>query len=573
VTTWPVERTATRAAGQTDGVFSDLNFGEVFPFVAKPLAHDFLARHIGPFLCSQFAGLPRGHRLSRELNPIAFVAGRPYMDLCAYVSIPAIASSMHSLESADQAKGSAVVGLAREGRLRPLHIPFLDRVLLYASYMVLGVRTLGWLLNRKTPVRLLTAYRATGEELRRLLQQPIQAQAPHVLLRNIDQSIWPKNNVTNEALRHLSVAFLLHALLDQLLSRRVATPLVHQLGQGIQNDFTTEVSLDLWRIAEEARPLSELFFETPLEQLRDRVTTGAAGHCWWNHFEEFLFMHGHRGEVELDISAPRWREAPRFLLQTIINYLRHPDHASSPPQRLAAAVNARKAAASAIRAQLNLPVRILFNWLYSRYVLWMPFREAGKYIGLLWFEWARTIYRDLGRRLVEQGHLVATDDVFLLHLEELEHWARTGTIVWTQSELEERQRQWQQWNSVRPPSLLIGARGVDVDAQSAVTNMLRGTPASTGQVEGIARIMTDPHDAELLHGEILITRYTDPAWTPLFFTASALITEVGGVLSHGAVVAREIGLPAIVGVANATSIIRTGQRLRVNATEGTVELL
>jgi rifampicin phosphotransferase len=103
--------------------------------------------------------------------------------------------------------------------------------------------------------------------------------------------------------------------------------------------------------------------------------------------------------------------------------------------------------------------------------------------------------------------------------------------------------------------------------------MLRGTPASSGEAEGFARVMTDPGEAEIRQGEILVTRYTDPAWTPLFFTAGALITEVGGVLSHGAVVAREVGLPAIVGVTGATTFIRNGQRLRVNATEGTVELL
>jgi phosphohistidine swiveling domain-containing protein len=357
------------------------------------------------------------------------------------------------------------------------------------------------------------------------------------------------------------------------LSRRVPPAMIHGLGQGIQNDFTTEVSLDLWHLAVEARPLSSIFFETPIEQLHDRLITSAAGQRWRDHFEKFLLTHGHRGEVELDISAPRWREAPRFLLQTIINYLRHPEESTSPPQVLAAAVNARKAAASAIRAQIPLPARILFNWLYSRYVLWMPFREAGKYIGLLWFEWARKVYRDLGRRLTHQGHLGAMDDVFFLHAEELEHWARTGTIVWTQGEVQERQRQWREWSNMRPPPLLIGDHGVEGSTPPPLSQVLRGTPASCGQAEGIARIMTDPQDAELMKGEILVTRYTDPAWTPLFFTAAALITEVGGVLSHGAVVAREIGLPAIVGVPDATSRIRSGQRLRVDATQGTVELL
>ena len=86
-------------------------------------------------------------------------------------------------------------------------------------------------------------------------------------------------------------------------------------------------------------------------------------------------------------------------------------------------------------------------------------------------------------------------------------------------------------------------------------------------------MITDPHRADLRPGEILVTRYTDPAWTPLFFTAGALITEIGGVLSHGAVIAREIGLPAIVGVEGATSRIATGRRVKVNALNGTVELL
>jgi pyruvate,water dikinase len=124
--------------------------------------------------------------------------------------------------------------------------------------------------------------------------------------------------------------------------------------------------------------------------------------------------------------------------------------------------------------------------------------------------------------------------------------------------------------------LIIGTRGVEAPApahRAGESVLLRGTPASSGQAEGIARVITDPHRADLRPGEILVTRYTDPAWTPLFFTAKALITEVGGVLSHGAVVAREMGLPAVVGVAEATTRIQSGQRLKVNGADGTVELL
>jgi len=206
----------------------------------------------------------------------------------------------------------------------------------------------------------------------------------------------------------------------------------------------------------------------------------------------------------------------------------------------------------------------------------MPFREAGKYVGLLWLDYSRKVYRELGQRLVNEGQLQTVDDVFWLGLTELEAWAITKIAEWTPDLLRERRQRWHVWCALQPPPLLIGTESVELrsaPAERAPVTVLHGTPASTGQAEGVARVMTDPQDAELLQGEILVTRYTDPAWTPLFFTASALITEVGGVLSHGAVVAREVGLPAIVGVANATTIIRSGRRLRVNATVGTVELL
>jgi phosphohistidine swiveling domain-containing protein len=574
---WPVERTATRAADQPDGVLSDLNFGEVFPFVAKPLTKDYLTRYVGPLLASQFAGLPRTHPLSRELNPMAFVAGRPYMDLSAYITLPGIAWHLGSLESADRTKGAAVVALAKTGRLRPLPLPFAARLSLYTAYARFSLRSAMWLLRLQTPVNLLQAYRDRTEELRVLVRQPVDQVPSTALLRDLDERFYNTGDPTSNALRHLGVAFFLYTALQEFLSDRVPTSRVHDLGQGIPNNFTTEVSLDLWQLAEEARPLAAVFAEAPPDELFDILNTTEKGRRWWAQFEEVLMRHGHRGEVELDITTPRWREAPRFLLQTITNYLRHPEDHPSPTEILKKAIGCREAAAAAIRATLPQPMRLLFDWLYFRYVVWMPFREAGKYTWLLGLERSRKVYRELGRRLVAAGHLRATDDVFWLHLGELSAWADSGQIGWSAAMLKEREQQWVAWSSLRPPPLLIGNHGVETarsfSSPATLGTVLRGTPASSGQAVGIARVMTDPRNADLRKGEILVTRYTDPAWTPLFFTAAALVTEVGGVLSHGAVVAREIGLPAVVGVAEATSRIRSGQRVRVNATEGTVELL
>jgi phosphohistidine swiveling domain-containing protein len=574
---WPVERTATQAADQPDGVLSDLNFGEVFPFVTKPLAKDYLTQYVGPLLASQFAGLPRTHPLSRQLNPMAFVAGRPYMDLSAYFTLPGIAWHLGSLESADRTKGAAVVALAKTGQLRPLPLSVFARLSLYTAYARLSLRSALWLLRLQTPVNLLQAYRDRTAELRVLARQPVDQVPSAALLRDLDERISDTGDPTSNALRHLSIAFFLYTELQEFLSDRVPSALVHDLGQGIPNNFTTEVSLDLWRLAEKARPMAAVFTETPPDQLPGTLNTTMGGRQWWAQFEEVLMRHGHRGEVELDITTPRWREAPRFLLQTITNYLRHPEDQSGPAEMLKKAIGSREAAAAAIRTTLPRPLRLLFDWLYSRYVVWMPFREAGKYTWLLWLERCRTVYRELGRRLVAEGQLHAIDDVFWLHLGELSAWAESGRIGWSAAMLKEREQQWVAWSSLRPPPLLIGSHGVEEASSfsppASLGAVLRGTPASSGEAEGIARVMTDPRNADLRKGEILVTRYTDPAWTPLFFTAAALVTEVGGVLSHGAVIAREIGLPAIVGVAGATSRIRSGQRVRVNATEGTVEVL
>src|SRR3989449_9104772 len=136
-------RSALLAAGQTDGLLSDINFGEVLPFVAKPLVKDYLADYLGPILGSQFAGLPRTDPLVLDLNPIAFVAGRSYMDLSVYLNMPAVRYHLDSLEAVDQAKGHAIIALVRAGRLLPVPIPPQARARLHLAYVRMGLRSLG----------------------------------------------------------------------------------------------------------------------------------------------------------------------------------------------------------------------------------------------------------------------------------------------------------------------------------------------------------------------------------------------------------------------------------------------
>jgi pyruvate,water dikinase len=169
---------------------------------------------------------------------------------------------------------------------------------------------------------------------------------------------------------------------------------------------------------------------------------------------------------------------------------------------------------------------------------------------------------------------LAVEDVYFLELSELLHLLESGSAV---HELIRRRRvEHEHYRQLTPPRVLTSdSEQVAGRRQGAAVPAvaLAGSAASAGVVEGPARVVLDPHTATLEKGEVLVAPGTDPGWTPLFLNAAGLVTEVGGLMTHGSVVAREYGIPAVVGVPGATRAIRTGQRVRVNGDIGYVEVL
>jgi pyruvate,water dikinase len=202
------------------------------------------------------------------------------------------------------------------------------------------------------------------------------------------------------------------------------------------------------------------------------------------------------------------------------------------------------------------------------------YREYPKY-GMIgrYFVYKRALLREADR-LVRSGVLREAEDVFYLRFEELEDVVRTHDA--DAALIRERREAFRSYEALTPPRLLtsegeaVSGRYRRADAPSGA---LPGLAVSAGAVEGRARVVTDMARADLEEGDILVTAYTDPSWTPLFVTVAGLVTEVGGLMTHGAVIAREYGLPAVVGVERATRRIRDGQRIRVHGTDGYVELL
>jgi rifampicin phosphotransferase len=181
---------------------------------------------------------------------------------------------------------------------------------------------------------------------------------------------------------------------------------------------------------------------------------------------------------------------------------------------------------------------------------------------------------DEAERLVQAHLLREKEDIFYLTFHELHDVVRTNQV--DDQLIRQREAAFRSYQALTPPRVLTSDGEViagtyhrdDLPAEALV-----GLPVSAGTIEGRARVILDIAQADLEAGDILVTTYTDPSWTPLFVTIKGLVTEVGGLMTHGAVIAREYGLPAVVGVEHATQLIQDGQRIRVHGTDGYVEIL
>ena len=177
-------------------------------------------------------------------------------------------------------------------------------------------------------------------------------------------------------------------------------------------------------------------------------------------------------------------------------------------------------------------------------------------------------------QLVQAGVIHEKEDIYYLTFEELREAVRTNKLDY--QIISKRKDEYKLYEKLTPPRVITSDGEIitgEYKRENLPAEAIAGLPVSSGVIEGRARVILNMEDADLEDGDILVTAFTDPSWTPLFVSIKGLVTEVGGLMTHGAVIAREYGLPAVVGVENATRLIKDGQRIRVNGTDGYVEIL
>lgn len=348
--------------------------------------------------------------------------------------------------------------------------------------------------------------------------------------------------------------------------------------RALPHNPTTEMDLELWGVADEigraGGDARQVFRDHPPAELARLYQERALPPVVLETMDRFLARYGVRAVAEIDLGVARWREDPTHLLGSVANYLvlREQPGAVPPDEQFR---RASKEAETTVAALIDRAERAgewrgtLVKFVLSRVRELAGLRELIKFAFVKMLAKGRGLVLEVGAALVKEGRLDAAEDAVFLDVKELRR-SLLGEDLRALVK-ERRAARARELGRRHIPRVML-SDGTDVEATLPRREGLVGTAASAGTVTAVARVVMDPVGAKLEPGEILVAPSTDPGWTPLFLTAAGLVMEMGGSMSHGAVVAREYGIPAVVGVANATSAIKTGQKITVDGGAGVVSL-
>ncbi|MDR6986743.1 pyruvate,water dikinase [Paenarthrobacter nitroguajacolicus] len=375
-----------------------------------------------------------------------------------------------------------------------------------------------------------------------------------------------------------ALGFAMLALVRRILGEQASYDELQTVIRGLPNNVTTEMDLALWQLASQIREDPDAVASMagkPAAELVQQYRDGNLPPVAQSGVESFLGAFGHRAVAEIDLGMPRWSDEPTHILGVVANYLRLGAGADSPDQQFEKA--AREAddqvARFVARARAKSPAHaVVVRTALDRTRRFAGLRELPKYNLVLGLAAAREQLVLVGSQLAASGRIAQAEDIFFLDLDEAET-ALAGDDL--RGVVAERRASYEQELRRRHIPRVLLSDGTEPEATPGGNGQQRpgtlsGSPASSGRVTAPARVIMDPVGAHLEPGEILVAPSTDPGWTPLFLTAGGLVMEMGGPNSHGAVVAREYGIPAVVGVPDATSRIITGQRVTVDGAAGTV---
>ncbi|NLI11212.1 MAG: phosphoenolpyruvate synthase, partial [Peptococcaceae bacterium] len=381
--------------------------------------------------------------------------------------------------------------------------------------------------------------------------------------------------------QYLPTALITYKLIENLSRKWLGdTAELGSISKSPPGNVTTEMGLALGDVADEVRNhpavieyLEHANDETFLEDLK----TVPGGKDVLPAFLNFFNRYGMRGTGEIDLTRPRWREVPTQLVPAILSHIKGVRPGQHRLDFLAGKKEAELAAGRLLDRLREKPLGFFKARIMRRLIKvhrsLIGIREHPKYFIILNFDLIKQVILQEAAELAMDGILKHPEDVFWLSLREIKEVLESRRL---DRDLIIRRKEKFQRDEKLTPHRAITSEGEIITAKPGAhvpPGALAGSPVSAGKAEGRARVILKLEEAKMDKGDILVAPYTDPGWTPLFPLAAGLVTEVGGLMTHGAVVAREYGIPAVVGLENATRKIQDGQKIRVDGTQGFVEIM
>jgi pyruvate,water dikinase len=353
------------------------------------------------------------------------------------------------------------------------------------------------------------------------------------------------------------------------------------LSQSVPNNITSEMGLDLLDVADAIRPYPEVIeylHHASDDSFFDGLANVQGGREASDAISEYLARYGMRGVGEIDITRARWSEKPTTLVPMILRNIKNVEPGASKRKFEQGRQEALKKEQELVARLKQLPDGERKAEETKRMISLVRnlagYREYPKYgIVSRYFVYKQALLKE-AERLVKANVIQEKEDIFYLTFDELREAVRTSSLDYRI--ISKRKEDYNFYEEITQPRVMTSEGEIitgEYKRENLPADAIVGLAVSSGVIEGRARVVLKMEDADLEDGDILVTAFTDPSWTPLFVSIKGLVTEVGGLMTHGAVIAREYGIPAVVGVENATKLIKDGQRIRVHGTEGYVEIL
>ncbi|MFD2681821.1 phosphoenolpyruvate synthase [Bacillus seohaeanensis] len=353
------------------------------------------------------------------------------------------------------------------------------------------------------------------------------------------------------------------------------------LSQSVPNNITSEMGLELLEVADVIRPYPEVIDylqHVKEDNFLDELLTFEGGKETRDAILAYLTKYGMRCAGEIDITKTRWSEKPSTLVPIILGNIKNVEPNGGKRKFEQGRRVALEKEQELVDRLKQLPdgeqkakeTKRMINRIRN----FSGFREYPKYSMIhRYFVYKQALLKE-AETLVQAGVMYEKEDSYYLTFEELHEVVRTSKLDY--QIISKRKEDYKLYEKLTPPRVITSDGEIITGAykrENLPAKAIVGLPVSSGVIEGRARVILNMEDADLEDGDILVTSFTDPSWTPLFVSIKGLVTEVGGLMTHGAVIAREYGLPAVVGVENATKLIKDGQRIRVHGTEGYIEIV